>query len=122
MKKILAVVFASLALGGCASVLDGPYQQVKVTTWPPDAVCNFSRDASGSPIFSSIVSGDTAYNIRRSPQNIYITCSKRGYADATHVLKPGEGDQSGILFAFTDAFVDAGASFEEKVHLQLKRK
>ena len=121
MKKILTVVVASMALAGCSSFIDGTYQTVKVTTWPTNAVCDFSRDPGGDLTFSSIVSGETAYNIRRSNKNIYINCSKEGYADARQVLKPLPNGQAGILFAFTDAFVEGGANFERDVHLQLER-
>ncbi|MBF2734683.1 MAG: hypothetical protein ISN26_01070 [Betaproteobacteria bacterium AqS2] len=121
MRKTAAtLLLACVALAGCTSLRDGYYQAVTVTTEPPNATCKFAYD-DGVP-FSTVTSGEPAYNIRRSYKDIYVTCGKRGYADAQKVLPAGINRENNRFFIWglgLDVLTQSNRAYPTELHIDL---
>ena len=123
--RILAVtslMLVTVLSTGCVFFRDGSYQAVTVTTTPTNAICKFSYD--NETAFSTVVSGEPAYNIRRSYKDIYITCSKKGYHDGEAILSSElERDRNRYLIwsAGLDILSETNKSYPEEVHVNLTK-
>jgi hypothetical protein len=84
---------AMVALGGCASIIEGTSQQIEVATDPPGASCVFERE--GLPI-ANIPQTPGAAFVKKNKHDITIKCNKPGYEDAALVNHSG---MAGATFA-----------------------
>src|SRR6185503_14258047 len=76
MRGIIVVGVAALALGGCATIVEGTSQTVAIATQPPGASCTVSRQ--GAQI-SAVLSTPGSVKIDKSKNDITVTCSKEGF-------------------------------------------
>ena len=91
MAALAASALAS-ALAGCASIVEGRSEQIKVATKPGGADCALERRGQvigripGTPGFTTI---------RQTGYSITIRCKKSGYRDATYRIY---SDTTGVIF------------------------
>jgi hypothetical protein len=88
-KKLRAMIASSLTLGclgGCAAIFDGTSQEIMVNTSPSGATCTFARE--GFPIATVIATPGSAL-VKKTKNDIMITCKKEGYEDATFLNHSG---------------------------------
>lgn len=85
MRRILALVqwltrvVSLFAVAACATALNGPSQNVTVTTDPPGAACTFRRDGQVVGIVNP-TPGTLAVN--RGHAALDVACTKDGYVSA----------------------------------------
>lgn len=77
---------AMLALGGCASIIEGTSQHIEVVTNPPGASCVFERE--GEQI-AHLTQTPGIVRIKKDKHDIAITCTKAGYADGSFLNESG---------------------------------
>jgi len=90
MKKSLgtaaAVSFAAICLSGCASIVSGTSQEIKVVTNPPGANCQFVREGS---VIASVNNTPGGVTIKKTKHDITLKCNKEGYQEATYLNHSG---------------------------------
>lgn len=79
LKKIAAIVLASAALAGCASIISGTSQEVAVNTKPAGAACDLERDGR---LIGHIDQTPGSVVVTRRNSSILVECTKTGYDDA----------------------------------------
>jgi hypothetical protein len=77
-----AVSAVALALGGCATIIAGPSQEITVNTNPSGADCVINRE--GAKIGEVNPTPGVA-KIEKTKNNIALVCSKNGYQDAAYM-------------------------------------
>jgi len=87
MKSLVIIVAATLAVAGCASIIDGTTQEIAVNTNPAGAKCVVNRKSV--PI-GTVVSTPGAVTIKKTKDDITVVCDKDGYQQATFM------DHSGV--------------------------
>ena len=125
-KKIftcLSAVLMLVALSGCATIVNGRYQNVTLKTRPPGAKCVlhnnkgtwFLNDTPGSA------------NVHRSFQALHISCHKPGYATGnkkvashTKAMIAGNILFGGIVGAGIDSANGAGFSYPNEIVVPLR--
>ena len=90
MKRSLgaaaAVLFAAVCLSGCASIVSGTSQEIKVVTNPPGANCQFVREGS---VIASVNNTPGGVTIKKTKHDITLKCNKEGYQEATYLNHSG---------------------------------
>jgi hypothetical protein len=79
----LAVVAASVALSGCASIVKGSTQSVTVNTEPAGAICILSRDGQQIAVVNPTPG---TVQIGKAAGTVSVACKKVGYVDAVGTL------------------------------------
>lgn len=105
----LLCAVAALTVTGCATIVRGSLQSVIVNTSPPGAACNFNRDGR---IIATADPTPKTVDIEKGRKDIVVTCSRRGYKEASApLLSTFEGWTFGnILFGgLIGVAVDAGS-------------
>lgn len=125
MRKLLGLCIVALSLSGCSAINSGIYQTLTVTTEPENAVCVVKRRGDGA-ILSSVVSGDTIYNIRRGTKTLDVVCSKEGFLDTQVELRSTLGtdpvQRIAILSTgFFDSLIGTHGSYPTELHVVLRR-
>jgi hypothetical protein len=87
-RMATAVALASVGLSGCGTVTQGVSQNITVTTSPPGAQCELSRDGGH---LATLYSTPETVHVHKSGDDMVLTCSKRGYETASTVLESGYG-------------------------------
>lgn len=116
-----------LALGGCATVVDGTTQSLFVETTPNGADCELTRaqfDPAVAPEELGKVKGGNSITIDKSVRPITVKCTADGYAPASTIINPERSPRNYISFiSITATVVDAasGAShiYPSRVSLTL---
>ena len=81
-----AVSFAAVCLSGCASIVSGTSQEIKVVTNPPGANCQFVREGS---VIASVNNTPGGVTIKKTKHDITLKCNKEGYQEATYLNHSG---------------------------------
>ncbi len=105
----LLCTVAALTVTGCATIVRGSLQSVIVNTSPPGAACIFNRDGR---IIATAEPTPKTVDIEKGRKDIVVTCSRRGYKEASApLLSTFEGWTFGnILFGgLIGVAVDAGS-------------
>lgn len=84
MKKLLLLTI--LILGGCSSIIEGTSQQITVNTNPPGANCSLNRQGLS---IARINPTPGATTIKKDKYDISISCTKKGYQEATYLNHSG---------------------------------
>lgn len=104
--KRLPVLFAALALGGCATIVTGTSQQIQLTSNAPGATCGISQN--GDQIVQPAAVPAT-HTIRRRPGNLIVTCEAPGYQPSTKALMTGRSPISVVGAPMPLTLFNAGA-------------
>jgi hypothetical protein len=86
MRDILIVGALALSLGGCATIINGPSQEVTVNTNPSGADC--ALDRHGETI-ARVNPTPASATIDKTKYDITVVCRKAGFQEATYVDKSG---------------------------------
>lgn len=89
MKAFLRVTLTIYVIAfssGCASILAGKTQNLTISTNPPGANCQLTRQGE---IVGSISPSPGAIMVNKTKHDISVVCKKEGYQDATGFLKSG---------------------------------
>jgi len=78
------VILTCLILTGCASILDGDSQEIKIKTTPPGATCQFIRKGE---VIGSIAETPGSLLVKKTKEDIFIICKKEGHTEVKHHLK-----------------------------------
>lgn len=80
---VASLLLLSLALGACATLVEGSDQTVTVITQPPGAVCTLSQDGTIMAVANPTPGTVT---IDKSKDNVGIICEKDGYFNGAAAL------------------------------------
>ena len=90
MKSVIgaatAAVFAAVSLSGCASIISGTSQEIKVVTNPPGANCQLVRDGV---VIGQVYQTPGNVTIDKTKNDITLVCRKDGYQEASYVNHSG---------------------------------
>lgn len=81
MRKFVCAVSVALALGGCASIVEGTSQEIAVNTDPTGAKCLLERQGI---TIAQVNSTPGSVRIDKTKHDITVICSKDGYEDARY--------------------------------------
>lgn len=124
MKKLatISIIASMTALSGCATIVNGRYQQVSVQTQPPGARCILTND-KGQWVVNST---PAMLNIHRSMSDLQVTCEKPGYQTAMITapsgVKPmilGNAVFGGVIGAGIDTVNGAGFHYPNNIFVNL---
>ena len=79
---VVAVSAVALMLGGCATIIKGPSQEITVNTNPTAASCVLNRE--GAKIGEVNPTPGMA-KVDKTKYDITVVCSKDGYQEATYM-------------------------------------
>ena len=83
MKKLGFVVALAAFLPGCSTMLNGTHQGVNISSNPPDAYCELSRQSEG--MLNAVNTPERVY-IPRDSESLIITCERKGYKKSVFVI------------------------------------
>ena len=86
MRYLRSTLVAAMALGGCASIIEGTSQEILVNTNPPGASCTLLRE--GQPI-GTINPTPGSVLIKKTKYDMTIVCDRPGFAQATYINHSG---------------------------------
>ena len=86
-QYLLAITAISVALSGCASVIEGTNQLITVNTNPPEATCTLNREPEG--VIGQISPTPAGVTIKKTKYDITVKCNKAGYQEATYINHSG---------------------------------
>lgn len=86
MGAAVAVSFTAICLSGCASIVSGTSQEIKVVTNPPGANCQFIREGA---VIASVNNTPGGVTIKKTKHDITLKCTKDGYQEATYLNHSG---------------------------------
>lgn len=121
--KSLSVLGAALILGGCATVVDGRYQNVDLSSNAAGANCGITQNGvqivEPQPV-------PATHTIRRRSGNLIVTCEAPGYQPTTKALMAGRnpktvvGHLPGILLGVgADAALGGLADYQDSAYIYL---
>jgi hypothetical protein len=90
------ILVSIVALGGCATVVRGPFQEMQVVTDPPGAECSLGNGRDASLVIVSPTPGNAQVHRDRTP--LQVRCAKDGYLVGTEsyeATRGNEGDTRG---------------------------
>lgn len=121
--KTLPVLLAALALGGCATIVDGRYQDIQLTSNAPGATCGITQN--GVQIVEPQLLPAT-HTIRRRSGNLIVACEAPGFQPSTKALMAGRnpktvvGHLPGILLGTgADAAFGGLADYQDRAYIHL---
>lgn len=125
LYKLMIVAVAAGALSGCASISQGAYQKIEISSNPENALCKIYRDGQG--YLKSVATPGETY-IRRDSGALTVTCSKAGFKTAS-VTEGTEqsGDNIGNFATLGTGFLfDLGNQSQfnvpDSIHVNLSRE
>lgn len=80
--RIIAIAGMALAVSGCATVIAGTSQDIRIVSDPPGAECQVTRDE----VALAVVTTPGTVNVPRSKRDIMTICRKEGLADTTEMI------------------------------------
>lgn len=123
MKKLLSL--SIILLSGCASIIDGPHQDISVNTVPPGATCTFTRE--GVVLGSLVSPGELHVDKTKNP--IIITCTKAKYTDGSYTDQSGSDGMvlgnlisGGIIGWGVDSATGSDNKYQTPVEITLQKK
>lgn len=124
MKKLvtLSVIASAIMLSGCATIVNGRYQQVAVQTQPPGARCILTNDKGQWVVDST----PAMLNIHRSMSDLQVSCEKPGYRTTLQTAPSGVKAMilgnavfGGIIGAGVDTVNGAGFHYPNTIFVNL---
>lgn len=118
----IGLFISLLSIGGCATVLDGTSQSMRINSSPSKAVCEATRNGE---LIGSTSSDNPALQITKSRRDILLTCSAPGYETASAVI-PSSTTSNGVVSVFlfdlgiTDYVTGAMNSYPRAASVSLK--
>lgn len=90
MKSIsgaaIAAAISAVCLSGCASIVSGTSQEIKVVTNPPGASCALEREGG---VIARVEQTPGGVTIKKTKHDITLKCNKEGYQEATYLNHSG---------------------------------
>jgi hypothetical protein len=80
--RIIAIAGMALAVTGCATVIAGTSQDIRIVSDPPGSECRVTRDE----VALAVVTTPGTVNVPRSKRDITTVCRKEGLADTTATI------------------------------------
>jgi hypothetical protein len=80
--RIVAIAGMALAVTGCATVIAGTTQDIRIVSDPPGAECRVSRDE----VALAVVTTPATVNVPRSKRNIMAVCRKEGLPETAETI------------------------------------
>jgi hypothetical protein len=80
--RIMAVAGMALAVTGCATVIAGTSQDIRIVSDPPGVECRVTRDE----VTLAVVTTPATVNVPRSKRDIMAICRKEGLAEASEMI------------------------------------
>lgn len=122
---IVAVVFSTSLVTGCASVLKGNTQPVSIDTRPhSDVYCRLMNDKGAYTVAST----PGSVVVRKSYQDLAVTCEKKGLKSETVNVKSSTGGAvfgnillGGIVGSVVDCSTGAGYDYPSTIHVPLRK-
>lgn len=105
--KVTFVFAATLAMSGCATLLEGTSQEILVSTNPAGATCTLEREGQ---TIATIPATPSAALVQRRKHDITIRCKKDGFQDAIYVNNSGLASGSVAGNVAADLLLTAGLS------------
>lgn len=87
MKVEIVCVALCIAMGGCASIVEGTSQNITVNTNPAGAECGIYRE--GGIRIATVVNTPGSALVNKTKHDIWIACVKQGYSEATYLNHSG---------------------------------
>lgn len=125
MKKIVPIILVTtsiILLSGCATVLNGRYQNVAVQTQPTAADCMLTNDKG----HWSVSSTPGLIKVHRSNDALHVTCRKEGYTTTTQIIDShikaamlGNILAGGLIGVGVDDVDGAGFGYPHEINLSL---
>lgn len=128
MKRAVLGLAAALAVGGCASMFNGPSSDVAVATTPAEARCTLA----GGDGFAAEVTTPATLRIPHKAAPVTVTCEAPGYrrtvntlntsgsgwlwANSAFIVFTGGGAVLGLM---VDEAVGAGSSYRKDFSMEL---
>ena len=112
---------ALLALGGCATVMEGTDQSISINTSPGGAACSLERKGV---VLGSVAPTPGSMKVSKSKDDITVRCTKAGFEDIMSSITPKFGGTTFgniIIGGGVGAIVDAasGANYEYPGNISL---
>jgi hypothetical protein len=107
LSGVASIFVASIALSGCATIIEGTSQEILVSTNPSGANCTLEREGQ---VIGSIPSTPSAILIKKSKHDITIKCSKEGFETAIYINDSGLASGSVAGNVAADLLLTAGIS------------
>jgi len=90
MKSVIGAMTVAavtvVSLSGCASIISGTSQEIKVVTNPPGANCELVREGA---VIARVYQTPGGATIQKTKDDITLKCHKEGYQEATYVNHSG---------------------------------
>jgi len=86
IRAMTVAAVTAVSLSGCASIISGTSQEIKVVTNPPDANCELVREGG---VIARVYQTPAAATIQKTKNDITLKCHKEGYQEATYVNHSG---------------------------------
>jgi len=90
MKSVIgaatAAALASVCLSGCANIISGTSQEIKVVTNPPNANCEMIREGA---VIAQVYQTPGEATIKKTKDDITLKCHKDGYQEVTYLNHSG---------------------------------
>jgi hypothetical protein len=80
--RLIAIAGMAIAVTGCATVIAGTSQDIRIVSDPPGAECRVTRDE----VALAVVTTPATVNVPRSKRDIMAICRKEGLADSTEMI------------------------------------
>lgn len=123
--KTLPILAAALVLSGCATIVDGTTQQIRLSSNAENAKCSISHE--GVLIVPSLPV-PAGHIVQRRPGNLMVTCDAPGYESRTVALVAGRNPLAvaPVLPVFPqnsgyDAAFGGLAEYQDSAYIHLKR-
>lgn len=120
---VAASIVAATALAGCATIIDGVTQVIKIESDPPEARCEMKR--AGITVGSVTTPGQLT--VDKDWQDIEVTCFKDGFAAGTAVVKSITPDTTvfamimgGLISSIVDSATGAHLRYAERTIVALR--
>lgn len=123
--KFLAIGAAALALAGCATVIDGTRQAIRIDTNAKDATCGVTQN--GRQVVAP-TSAPATHLVPLAKGNLIVTCEAPGYETGRVALITGKNPKT-VALALPAILLNAGADsalggidwYQERAYVYLKR-
>lgn len=119
--SLLAMI--SIALSGCATIVNGSNQSVTVSTDPPGASCVLSRQGE---TVGAIAATPGSVQVSKSKNDVDVTCQKAGFVTASVAKSPSFGGATfgnilagGLVGAVVDAASGANYTYPSEIHVPM---
>lgn len=121
--RLLPLLLLTVALPGCATLVEGTSQSMTVTTNPAGASCTLDRQGER---LGAIAPTPGTLRVDKSKNDMAVTCAKEGYQTATTSHSPkfvgttfGNLIAGGLIGVVVDAASGANFRYPDEVRVDL---